>query len=116
MGSDDDKMKKLFELKEEHVKLLRNMCVRWDDCEFGAPSIDCKRPYGNSHVYEDIAKILGIKGTIIDDEEVFSQEQINLMNEIHKETEIALQIVLIAGEFRPGEYVTDEYFNNWRLK
>ena len=52
-------MKKLFELTEEHIKLLRQMCVSWDDCEFGAPAIDCKRPYGNSDVYSDIAKILG---------------------------------------------------------
>jgi len=109
-------MKKLFELKEEHIKLLRHMYVRWDDCEFGAPSIDCKRPYGNSRVHKDIAKILGIKGIIIDDEEIFSQEQINLMNKLHKETEIALQIVLITGEFRSGEYIADDYLDNWRLK
>jgi len=111
-------MKRLFELKEEHIKLLRNMCVRWDDCEFGAPSIsiDCKRPYGNSNVYHDIAKILGIEGTIIDNKEAFSQEQIDWMNRIHKETKVALQIVLVTGEFRPGEYVSDEYADNWRLK
>ena len=109
-------MKKLFELKEEHIKLLRKMCVGWDDCEFGAPSIDCKRPYGNSDVYNDIAKILEIEGTIVDDREVFSQEQINLMNEVHKETETALQIVLIIGEFRPGEYIADGYLDNWKLK
>jgi len=38
-------MKKRFELKEEHLKLLRNMNVSWDECEFGAPAIDCKKPY-----------------------------------------------------------------------
>lgn len=109
-------MRKLFILKEEHLKLLRKMCVRWGDCEFGAPAIDCKRPYGNSDVYKDIAKILGIKGDIVDDREVFSLEQINLMKELHEETEIALQIVLLTGEFRTGEYVSDEYLGNWKLK
>lgn len=108
-------MKKLFELKEDHIKLIRKMCVSWDDCEFGAPSIDCKRPYGNSDVYKDIAKILDIKGAFVDNEEVFSQEQICLMNKLHKETETALQIILKTGEFRPGEYIT-EYFDNWILK
>ena len=109
-------MKKLFVLQDEHIKLLRNMYVSWEDCEFGAPSIDCKRPYGNSNVYKDIAKILEIKGTIVDDEEVFSQEQKDLMNKLHKETETALQIVLKIGEFRSGEYIADEYLDNWRLK
>lgn len=55
-------VKKLFELKEEHLKLLRNVCVYWDDCEFGAPAVDCKKPYGSSNVYKDMAKILGIEG------------------------------------------------------
>lgn len=109
-------MKKLFELKEEHIKLLKNMCVGWDDCEFGAPVIDCKRPYGNSDVYSDIAKILGIKGTIVGDEEIFSEEQMNQMDNIHKDTETALQIVLVTGEFKLGEYVADEYIDNWKLK
>lgn len=107
-------MKRLFELKEEHIKLLRNMYVDWDDCEFGAPTIDCKRPYGNSYVYNDIAKILGI--TEVDNEEQFSKEQLEMMDKIHKETETALQIVLSTGEFKPGEYVADEYKKNWRLK
>ena len=97
-------------------KLLRNMKVSWDDCEFGAPSIDCKRPYGNSDVYKDISKILEIKGIIVDGEEVFSQAQIDLMDKLHKETETALQIVLKIGEFRPGEYVADEYRDDWKLK
>lgn len=109
-------MKKLFELKDEHIKLLRNMYVSWDDCEFGAPSIDCKRPYGNSDVYKDISKILEIKGAIFDEKEVFSPEQIDLMNKLHTETKTALQIILKIGEFRSGEYIADEYRENWRLK
>ena len=88
----------------------------FDDGTIGAPAIDYKRPYGNSDVYNDIAKILEIKGIIVDENEDFSQEQINLMNELHKETEIALQIILTTGEFRPGEYIADEYLDNWRLK
>ena len=36
--------KKKFEVKLEHLKLLKRAYVRWEDCEFGAPSIDCKRP------------------------------------------------------------------------
>jgi hypothetical protein len=103
-----------FELKEEHLKLLRNMRVRWDDCEFGAPAIDCKKPYGNSDVYENMAKILGIEGFENSDGEIsFSEEQVDLMDKLHKETEVVLQIVLKTGKFEQGIYVADEYGDNW---
>ncbi len=109
---------KVFLMKEEHLKLLKNMQVRWDDCEFGAPAIDCKRPYGNSDTYKDIANIIGIKGKgspdeDLEDDESFSKEEIDLMNTLHKETEIALQIVLFTGKFEPGIYVANEYYNDW---
>lgn len=109
-------MKRLFELKEEHIKLLRNANVMWNDCEFEAPAIDCKRPYGNSNVYRDIARLLGIKGIIIDGEEKFSQDQIDLMYKLHKETETALQIILVTGEFIPGDYIADEIKDNWKRR
>jgi hypothetical protein len=107
-------MKKKFVLKEEHLKLLRNMCVNWDNCEFGAPTIDCKKPYGNSDVYEDMAKILGIGGFEDSEGEIsFSKEQVDLMDILHKESKVALQIVLKTGKFEPGIYVADEYSENW---
>ncbi len=108
-------MKKQFEFKEEHLKLLRHMCVDWDDCEFGAPAIDCKRPYGNSNVYKDMAKILEIKGFEDEEGEIhFSIEQVNLMDKLHEETETALQIVLVTGKFEPGIYIADEVGIKWQ--
>ena len=107
-------MKKQVELKEEHLKLLRNVHIGWDKCEFGAPAIDCKKPYGNSDVYEDMAKILGIKGFEDSDGEIsFSKEQVHCMDTLHRESMIALQIVLKTGNFEPGVYVADEYSDNW---
>lgn len=109
-----ENMKKRFELKEEHLKLLRNMNVRWDECEFGAPAIDYKRPYGSSNVYKDMAKILGIRGFEDSEEETsFSREQVILMENLHRENKVALQIVLKTGKFEPGIYVADEYSDNW---
>ena len=35
------------------------MFVDWNDCEYGAPTIDPKRPYGNSDVEHEIIAILG---------------------------------------------------------
>ena len=74
--------RKTFEIKDEHIKLLRNAYIGWDDCEFGAPAIDCKRPYGNSDVYGDIARILDIKQEG-DDHESYSEEQISYMSKLH---------------------------------
>lgn len=109
--------KKLFILKEDHLKLLRKMIVGWDNCEFGAPTIDCKKPYGNSSVYEDMAKILDIKGFVDADEEIsFSKEQIKYMSDLHKDTENALQIVLRTGKFEAGIYIADEYSDNWEIQ
>jgi len=108
--------RELFELKEEHIKLLRNACVRWDDCEFGAPAIDCKRPYGNTAVYEDIAEILDIKPVTIDcGFKIFSEDQKEWMRKIHHETKTALQIVLSTGKFESGLYECPKYFTRcWR--
>lgn len=46
-----------FALTDQHLTLLRSAYVRWEDCEFGAPAIDYKRPYGNSDVVGDMAMI-----------------------------------------------------------
>lgn len=106
--------KKRFELKEDHIKLLSRFCVYWEDSEFGAPSIDCKRPYGNSSVIEDIVEILGIE--LFEDaygEKHVSREQIEGCQELHKETETALQIVLATKSFEPGIYECEQYSHKW---
>jgi hypothetical protein len=104
-------MKKKFTINEDHIKLLRHMITDWDGCEFGAPSIDPKRPYGNSDVYTDIAEILGIVPDDPDDS--FSAIQEAYMRCLHEQTQTALQIVLATGQFSAGEYQADEYRRNW---
>ena len=103
---------KTFMLTEEHIKLLKRAYVDWWDCEFGAPIINPKRPYGNSDVIGDIGEILGIKP---DNGEDFTDEQEEGMNQIHKETQTALQIILSTGSFTPGLYEMVEY-KRWRMK
>jgi len=131
-----------FELKEEHIKLLTNMYVGWSDCEFGAPEINPKRPYGDSDGVNDVAEVLEIKkikGNVdgYDEEEAkerleeYGEEGIeeylseldwddktyNYLRDIHRETEIALQIVLKTKSFEIGTYEReDNYGNNWKLK
>jgi len=104
-----------FTVTEEHLKLLRRAQVDWNDCEFGAPAIDGKRPYGQySYVIADMAEILGIPDEqwsdsegepLPDAEEAFMK--------LHAETGIVLQIALTTGEFRAGRYLREGY-GHWR--
>jgi hypothetical protein len=94
---------KPFDITEDHIKLLKRAYIGWNDCEFGAPSIDCKRPYGNSDVYGDMAKILGIKPTG-DEYEPFTNEQLSYMNKTHNELQAALPIFVRLGKMEPGRY------------
>ena len=106
-----------FVLGEQHLKLLLKMNVSWDACEFGAPCIDPKRPYGNSDVLSDMAKILGIEGKICPhcDTPLEEQEE-GRLNSLHIEMEIALQVVLSTQSFKAGTYTASKYGNDWILE
>lgn len=128
--------KKKFEIKEEHLKLLKRMNVGWDDCEFGAPEIDPKRPYGNSSVEQDMIEILGLKELkegiyefvlfgdkwLLKGEDKYNiylegadeEKLLKKLNELHKETETALQICLTTQKFEIGKYEAEEYSNDWK--
>lgn len=101
-----------FTITEDHLKLARKMYVGWNDCEFGAPEIDPKRPYGNRYVYGDIAEIIGMQ-PVSQSEEPFSQEQRNHMAVLHKQMECVLQIGLSTGSFEVGNYEGEDYGNGW---
>lgn len=105
-----------FTLTEDHIKLLSRTYVEWEYCETGAPSINPKRPYGNSFVPQDVADILEWKYELDDDED-FPEEIESKALKIHKETETALQIILSTKSFIPGVYEsTDEICNRtWKL-
>lgn len=103
---------KEFTLTEEHVKLLRHAYTSWHDCETGAPEIDPKRPYGNSDVPSDIARILGLQDLSDWEGDMERREQLLAL---HRETATALEIILRTGSFDPGTYVTTTpYSSDWR--
>jgi len=108
-------MSEEFKITEAHIKLARNMYVFWDSCEFGAPSIDCKRPYGNGNGISDIAKILGFPE---EPEDGYPETMVNYLRHLHKSMEIALQIFLVTGEFKTGTYIKTEQYSNrsWKPK
>jgi len=105
-----------FLLTKNHIKLLRRMFVGWQDCETGAPEIDPKRPYGNRDVNNDIHEILTGEcvGSIDSVRKNLTDEEEKKYSKLHKETEIALQIVLFTGEFKSGLYKKEKYTSNWK--
>jgi len=100
-----------FRITEDHLKLLGRMYIGWDDCEFGAPAVDCKRPYGNSDVYGDIAEILGIEP---DGDSEFSDADRERMHTLHSEMRRVLQIGVRVGYFKVGDYHADRYSQDWQ--
>src|SRR5690349_8840636 len=103
-----------FTVTEDHLKLLRHAYVSWHDSEYGSPSIDCKRPYGESYVERSMAEILGVpESEWLDDEEGPRPGVEDLCAQLHAETAIALQIVLATGEFRTGRYTRPESGAGW---
>ena len=122
-----------FEIKPEHLKLLKRAEVSWNDIEFGAPTIDPKRPYGNSDVFQDMIEILGLKelNEGIYEFELFGktyllkgedrhnlelESEIELrkkLDNLHLELEIVLQICLFNQKFETGIFRAEEYSRNW---
>jgi hypothetical protein len=105
-----------FTVTDAHLTLLRAAYVRWEDIETGAPAIDGKRPYGNGDVPRDMAELLGVEpaGDEYGDAEELSRDQREELLRLHRETETALQIVLVTGAFEAGEYEASPYRIDWR--
>lgn len=86
-----------FVVTNTHLQLLANCYVSWDDCEFGAPCIDPKRPFGNSDVAQDYEDITG---SPYDDR-------------TYKELETCLQILLDNLNIHIGLYRFDKDQRRW---
>lgn len=105
-----------FTLTEAHIKLLRSMYVESHPDPNGSPCINQKRPYGNSDVEADIARILEWSMVETRSGEDITVEQAEAAGRIHSEMSTVLQIVLATGSFESGVYVADDYRKNWRLE
>lgn len=100
-----------FTLTEQHIKLVRAMYIEWcGEAYDGAPAVNIKRPYGNSHVAGDVAEITGA-ALSFDDDGNPDEKTTERMLKLHQETAIALQIILCTGCFEPGTYVRPERYD-----
>lgn len=111
-------MESSFTITAHHLKLLRRMNVGWQHCEAGAPEIDPKRPYGNGAHLHDIHQILTGQsiGCVGDARDELTEAEIAIYEKLHAETETALQISLVMGEFSAGTFqLSDEYdYRSWQ--
>jgi len=105
---------RFFTLTSDHVKLLRHAYTSWNFAEFGAPSIDPKRPYGNGDVHNNMIKILGLQVPIDSDGYYLVSEKVARdLDWLHADLETALEVVLRTGSFKPGVYRAGMYDSNW---
>jgi hypothetical protein len=125
------KYEETFEFLPEHLTLLRHANLEWSDCEFGAPAIDPKRPYGNSSVVGDIVEILGKevgdckyevtlgnKKYLVDYNKDDDEEQDEIedkLRELHYGTLTVLEIIIHTGTVRPGLYGKKKHSYGWEL-
>ena len=101
-----------FTVTADHIKLAKLMYVGWQDCEYGAPEIDPKRPYGNSDVELDIAEALGWR---VGEDNELTREQQSAAAKIHAEMQTVLQILLQQSDLlkvpatfeRPSAYTIE---------
>lgn len=100
--------RKTFLMSGDHLILLSAANVRWGGIEWGAPAVDGKRPYGNGDLIGDICDLLEWQ------EDPEDPEVRERAERLHRETEIALQIVLATETFEPGRYEASKYGHDWK--
>lgn len=111
-----------FELKEEHVKLLKNL--RWCIKDNLIVNIhnngdEYVPPFGENNIYEAIDTILNGKPIDFDPFNVenfkdYSEEQKAEWDKLYSELPIALDIVLFNGSYELGTYKTKWHDRVWK--
>jgi len=110
-------LNEVFTVKAEHMKLLKRLHWDWNICEFGAPSVECKRPYGNSDVIQDIIKIVGDEAAVCPHcGELIDELDEAKYTKLHDEMKIVLNILSQNAEqgIQAGQrFVNKQYTNTW---
>lgn len=110
-----------FELKEEHIKLLRHL--RWsknnENVIVGLDDVEESVPFGENNIYEAIDLILNGKPedfNPFEEEEVsqYSDEQKKEWDQLYNELPIALDLILHNQSFELGNFKTKYNDRNWK--
>jgi hypothetical protein len=112
-----------FELKEEHVKLLKNL--RWSVnldghiAGVGHDGVEYNEPFGENNLYEAIDIILNGKPADfepfnVDELPMYSDEQKEAWDNLYHELPTALDLVLYNGSYELGLYKTKWHDRVWK--
>jgi len=114
----------VFELKEEHVKLLKHL--RWsinknDNIIRGVSDEgdDIAPPFGENNIYDAMDLILNgvpadFKPFETEDIKEYSKEQKEVWDALYNELPMALDVILYNGSFELGTYRTKFHDRNWK--
>jgi len=84
----------LFTIKREHMMLLHRLYWVRNDDEYGAPTVDPKKPYGNSRVIQDIIRIVEDKADVCPNcGEVITKLDEQKYADLHEDLLIVLEIL-----------------------
>lgn len=93
----------------DHLALLRRTYVSWNDAEFGAPTLDPKRPYGNSDVLDDLREIGESWGL-----DMSTEDNQRRMVQLHADLLPVMRIAMSTFEFSTGTYTRLPYGRTWK--
>ena len=102
-----------FELKQEHIDLLRNMV--WSETEM-EPIVG---EFNGDYDEEEMGIIIfGMPDAAFDptnDKVIpYSEEQIKVLNKLKSELPMAMDIVMQNGNFETGHYKTKYHLRDWK--
>lgn len=91
-----------FDVTDQHLKLLRHQVVCWleDETSVGIHPV---RPYGTKNISDDMYRILGDDAPSIDQFAI-----------LHKQTGLALQIVLKTGKMKAATFYAHKFQQDWK--
>lgn len=100
--------KETFHLKQDHLRLLENINICWNNEEYGAPKVDNDQPLSDSISESLDSELLNYLN--IDDSH---KKDVDYAKQIYNELDTAMQIVLSNKTFDTGVFEKDEYSRNW---
>lgn len=115
----------IFELKEEHVKLVKHL--RWSVNNdnilsgVGDDGDDIAPPFGENNIYDAIELIIhgrpdDFKPFEVEEIKEYTDEEKATYDALYKELPTALDVILFTGSFELGTYRTRYHLREWKKK